>query len=134
MTDTTKIMPTHSTAPQSVIAPLLTLDITILERLQKELRGRSIDWLLDIFIQEYPRYLTTINQALSQQDSHALFQAAHKLKGSAANLGAKKMAEICVQLEAFSRIGAFPEATRLVSSLEEEGQQLLLALENFKHV
>ena len=134
MTDTIKIMPTHSTAPQSVIAPLLTLDITILERLQKELRGRSIDWLLDIFIQEYPRYLTTINQALSQQDSHALFQAAHKLKGSAANLGAKKMAEICVQLEAFSRIGAFPEATRLVSSLEEEGQQLLLALENFKHV
>ncbi|MDD2815196.1 MAG: PAS domain S-box protein [Thiotrichaceae bacterium] len=135
MIDTTNIMPTNDfTTPKLATPKLLTLDITVLERLRKELSGRSIDWLLDIFIQEYPHYLTTINQALSQQDSHALFQAAHKLKGSAANLGAKKMADICMQLEAFSRIGAFPEATRLVSSLENEGQQLLLALENFKHV
>jgi CheY-like chemotaxis protein len=134
ITDTTNTMPSDSTISDLALHPLLTLDIKVLDRLQKELRGRSIAWLLDIFIQEYPYYLTTIHQALSEQDSHALFQATHKLKGSAANLGAKKMTEICMQLEAFSRIGAFPEATRLVSSLEEEGQQLLLALENFKHV
>jgi len=128
------MMPSDITTQNITTTTLLTLDNSVLERLRKELRGRSIDWLLDIFIQEYPHYLTVIHQALSQQDSQGLFQAAHKLKGSASNLGARKMAEICVQLEAFSRIGAFPEATRLVSSLEEEGQQLLLALENFKHV
>lgn len=129
--DTPEKLPTP---PNSIITMLLTLDVHVLEKLRKELRGRSINWLLDIFIQEYPNYVSTIHQALTQRDSHALFQAAHKLKGSAANLGARQLSEICLQLEAFSRIGAFPEATRLVSSLEEEGKQLLLALENFKHV
>jgi len=68
-------------------------------------------------------------------DASALYQAAHKLKGACANLGAKKMQQYCAQLEQLGKNNDLVTAKQLVTEqLSEESAQLKLALEKFKNV
>ncbi|MDD9950210.1 MAG: Hpt domain-containing protein, partial [Zetaproteobacteria bacterium] len=55
--------------------------------------------LIDIFVCNSPNVLDNLKQAVSDGDRTMLKKLAHKLKGSCANLGAKKMRALCLELE-----------------------------------
>jgi PAS domain S-box-containing protein len=111
------------------------IDESLLDNLRQEMRGRGVNWLIDIFLSELPNYLNAITQAIELDDSEKLYMAAHKLKGSVANLGGKRLIALCIQLETLARAGALNQAKALVcTQLPEENTQLKLALERIKNV
>jgi HPt (histidine-containing phosphotransfer) domain-containing protein len=70
-----------------------------------------------------------------QEDAEAVYQAAHKLKGSTANIGGKRLINLCLQLEMLGRAQNLEQIKILVATqLQEESEHLKLALENLKHV
>jgi len=56
-------------------------------------------------------------------------RAAHSFRGSCANLGARRMAEICARLEDLGRTGSTEGSRELVRALETEYEGVRVALE-----
>jgi HPt (histidine-containing phosphotransfer) domain-containing protein len=84
--------------------------------------------LVDLFVDDVPARLESIREAMAAGDPEALLQTAHSLKGSAATLGADRMAEICRQMEVSGRAGEMPQGEGLFESLEAEFEQVKRAL------
>ncbi|MGM9473381.1 response regulator [Pseudarthrobacter sp. YS3] len=64
--------------------------------------------------------LISLRRALSDGDGDALEQAAHKLKGAAANIGAIRAAAMCGELERGAARNVESDATELLARLEDE--------------
>ncbi len=125
---------THLKTTPSSQAPLPVLDKQVLNTLQQEMRGRSIQWLIDLFLKESPNYVEAVFQSIREQNLEDLYQAAHKLKGSAASLGAKRIVQLCLTMENYSKENKLKEATTVITTqLPEEIKQLRLALEKAKN-
>jgi CheY-like chemotaxis protein len=75
--------------------------------------------IIEAFVETSSQTLEKGKQALAAQDAIALFQSAHSLKGSAANLGANRVVELCGQLEG-CRSGSLETAPALLVSIEQE--------------
>jgi two-component system sensor histidine kinase/response regulator len=83
--------------------------------------GGDLDLLKEIaalFLDEYPRELDGIRKALAAGDAHALERAAHGLKGSVANFGARAAVDSAFQLEQFGRAGKLDQAPPALAELE----------------
>lgn len=114
---------------------LAVLDEQHLDGLRRETREELFQRLVKIFLNELPNYVSKIDSALEMQDSEALYQAAHKMKGSVSSLGARRIHALCLQLENMAHAGELAAARSLVSThLTRESEQLRLALEKIKHV
>ncbi len=88
--------------------------------------------VLKLFLDEAPKRLERLRDAWQERNAPDLQRAAHSLKGSAGNIGAKRMYEICRQLDERGKANDFPGAKHLIESLaaefrsvEEEIRQLL---------
>jgi HPt (histidine-containing phosphotransfer) domain-containing protein len=55
--------------------------------------------LQEMILQEAPAMVQAVQEAVSDQDATALRGAAHSLKGSMAQLGAERVADLCYRLE-----------------------------------
>jgi HPt (histidine-containing phosphotransfer) domain-containing protein len=103
------------------------------KRKDLENRGGSIDWLIDLFIEEMPNYLADLQKAISAGDGQALYLAAHKFKGSSSNLGAVGVIAVCKQLEQLGRAGNLEQAAQLMSNeMDKEIKLLTDALKELK--
>lgn len=121
---------TNTLASKEVI-----LDEEILNVLREEMHERGINWLIDLFLRELPHYVEAMSQATELEDGEKLYMAAHKLKGSVANLGGKRLMALCSQIELLGKTSQIKEAQVLVSGkLSEEVMQLRVALEKIKNV
>jgi two-component system, sensor histidine kinase and response regulator len=117
------------------LAKLAVLDEQHLAGLRKETREELFQRLVGIFLNELPNYVSKIYHALEMHDGEALYQAAHKMKGSTSSLGARRIHALCLQLENMGRAGELAAAQSLVSThLTKESEQLRQALEKIKHV
>lgn len=59
--------------------------------------------LLDLYLDNAPAKLAAMRAALVESDTTRLKYHAHYLKGSSANLGARRVAELCDELEGACR-------------------------------
>ncbi len=110
------------------------LDENVLKSLQEEMRGKSVNWLIELFLTELPNYADALYQAAELHDLEQLYLAAHKLKGSVSNLGGKRLMALCSRLEKLSRAGETDLAQQLtITLLPTEITHIQLALENIKH-
>jgi len=83
--------------------------------------GGDLDLLKEIgalFLDEYPRALDDIHQALATGDSQLLERAAHGLKGSVANFGAHAAVDAAFQLEQLGKAGKVDPAPPALAVLE----------------
>jgi len=76
--------------------------------------------LLTLFIEHAPPKLEALRAAADSGDLTALKRAAHSLKGSSANIGARGMQQICERLEHEVTADALADARSLVAQLGEE--------------
>jgi HPt (histidine-containing phosphotransfer) domain-containing protein len=76
--------------------------------------------LIGLFVDDLPRRLEAIANGIAQADSAAIVAAAHSLKGSAANLGARPLAALCQQLEAAGKAGSLEGAELLLDAIRTE--------------
>lgn len=109
------------------------LSATKLEQMRKDMKGRSIAWLIDLFIKELPNYINELNKALQTNEGETLYLAAHKFKGSCSNLGAIGMVNLCKQLETLGRAGDLEQAAPIIThQIPQEAQHLTAALQQEK--
>ena len=104
-----------------------------LRRLQSATGPNSFNELIELFVEETPDRLAAINRALANADAKLLAQQAHALKGSAAQMGATRMRDLCEILEEQGRTGSIVAAPVLASTLKEEFGRVCEVLEKKKY-
>jgi two-component system, sensor histidine kinase and response regulator len=108
------------------------LDTGVLDKLRKALGDKRKDFiasLIDLFIADTQTRLQALGEAISSKDATALRQVAHALKGSCANVGAKRMSELCDILEDKGLANSLEGASGFAGQLEEEFGRVKQALE-----
>lgn len=76
--------------------------------------------LQEMILQEAPAMVEAVVQAVSDQDAPALRQAAHSLKGSMAQLGAERVADLSYQLEQMGAEDQLDESASALDRLRKE--------------
>jgi CheY-like chemotaxis protein len=94
--------------PQSPATP--AIDVTALRDTLDDGDNALLAEIMGLFVIE----AEASRFALAATEAQALFEAAHKLKGSAATVGARDLSARCEAVEALVRQGDFPEAHALV--------------------
>jgi len=110
---------------------LPAVDERVLQELQAMLGDNGaalVRELIDCYLEESPKLLQAMSAALSQVNSAALRQAAHTLKSSSADQGAKILAALCQELEDLGRVGILTEAAAKVVQVETEYERVKAAL------
>jgi two-component system, sensor histidine kinase and response regulator len=88
--------------------------------------------IIDLFLEDCPKQLEEIREALANNDTQSAYRAAHTLKGSAGNFDAHEVMAIVQRLEARARDGDVAAATRVFEMLECDVRSLLDALAGAK--
>ncbi|WCJ58884.1 PAS domain S-box protein [Fontisphaera persica] len=105
-----------------------------LRQLQQAGQPDPVVEMIDLFLQDLPRRLQLIGDAVHRQDAAALKNAAHSLKGSARNMGAARLAALCAELEKLGHEGQTgPVAASLWEQLQQHVLELTRTLEQTKH-
>jgi HPt (histidine-containing phosphotransfer) domain-containing protein len=85
--------------------------------------------IANLFLENLPDSVARVREAIKMADGHALERAAHSLKGSVSNFGAKRAFEAAYRLEVLGREGRLPEAEDALTGLDEELKGFRSALE-----
>jgi CheY-like chemotaxis protein/HPt (histidine-containing phosphotransfer) domain-containing protein len=93
------------------------LSTATLENLRVQMKGRGIRWLIDLYLRELPNYVNNLKQAARTQDGQQIYLAAHKFKGSCANLGLIYLTQFCLKLEQLGKQNEILEATQLIEEI-----------------
>jgi HPt (histidine-containing phosphotransfer) domain-containing protein len=97
----------------------------------EELRAEGDDLLtelFDMFLAEAPAGLQRITEAFERDDLKTAGLQAHRLRGSAAGLGAKRMQELCGSIEQAARTGHPAEARASFAKLASEYRRVMDAI------
>ena len=85
--------------------------------------------VVELYLSSTPTLLQTMREAESGRDPEKLKAAAHSFKSSSANLGALRLADACLELEALGRAGSTEGALPLLMQVEEEYRVVREALQ-----
>ena len=85
--------------------------------------------VVELYLSSTPTLLQTMREAESGGDAEKLKAAAHSFKSSSANLGALRLADVCLELETLGRAGSTEGALPLLMQVEEEYRMVREALQ-----
>jgi HPt (histidine-containing phosphotransfer) domain-containing protein len=88
-----------------------------------------LEELIDAFLHNTPDRLADLRRALIAGDAKSFEHVAHTLKGSSANMGAMRMANLSYRLELAGRNGRLVDVAEQLNQLEAEYEQVKQALE-----
>ena len=91
-----------------------------------------LDAIIDQFLQDAPRHVEAIEQAMTQGNPDALMNAAHSFKGGCGNMGAQPLAAWCLKLEEMGRHGTVAGSDVVFSKIKNEWNRLEKALQTEK--
>lgn len=115
--------------PQTEPAISQTLDRQFFSELRETL-GTAFAKMLRVFVEDLPRYLSELEAALKVGAIDQVPNIAHTIKGSASNIGARRLAEICRHLEAVARKLDITTVRMLYNSVVAESEALITMLTN----
>ncbi|MFZ2269555.1 MAG: EAL domain-containing protein [Azonexus sp.] len=95
------------------------LDATVIERL-REILGDSLGEAIRPFLEDMPRYLVDLENAIADGHADTLRQLAHVIKGAASNLGANAVASIARSMESQAEAGTLGGCAELLLQLRTE--------------
>jgi PAS domain S-box-containing protein len=117
--------PVDADRPVTPGPPVLDPDIVA------ELTSIGKDFVVSL-VEEFgaglPAQIAAIRSAATEGDAERLARSAHALRGSAANLGGARVAEVCARLEEAGVHGRLDEAPALLPMLDQEAERLLAAM------
>jgi HPt (histidine-containing phosphotransfer) domain-containing protein len=76
--------------------------------------------VLKLFLEEVPPRIARLRNAWQAGNIQEVHRAAHSLKGSAGNIGARRLFEVCRQLDDISKSGDLAPAAPFVDALGVE--------------
>jgi len=97
------------------------LNLAALDRLKSLAAGNVGDFIKEIismFLKQAAELIGEIKKAYSEKNYSEMSQHAHKLKGSALNLGATAMAELCLQIEVKGKNNEPADYSTLISEMK----------------
>jgi histidine phosphotransfer protein HptB len=100
-----------------------TVDLEVLNNLaegQGDDEPDLIVELIDLFLEDTPRRVAAMQEALANSDDRLLAREAHALKGSSSTLGATQVAESCAELELLARAASLQKFAIVLDRLEQE--------------
>lgn len=103
------------------------LDTAALAELRK-LMGTDFGMLVQTFVTDSDQRVAAIGAALTAADADELRRAAHSFKGSASNMGAARLADLCRQAEECGRDNELDSAPGIVAELTGEYAQVRLLM------
>ncbi len=122
--------PADAANQASALPPLSpTADGPLDSRLFRELQetiGEAIAEVVELFLEDTPKYIKAITEAISARETDAATRLAHTIKGSASNLGAAALASVCKELECAGTTG---DTQELLNRLHWEYQRVATALQ-----
>jgi PAS domain S-box-containing protein len=110
------------------------LDISRIEELLDMGEGAEVlvHKAVDNFVTRVPETVTGLREAVARQDAEELRALAHRLKGSALNLGASRVAQVSLALEESGREDRTEEAAPLLVELEAALGEASAALQGYR--
>jgi CheY-like chemotaxis protein len=101
--------------------PVLLIDQDAIKRLMDI--GRQTDpgflqQVLDMFSAQAPQIIQGIQSSFESGKNEALWQHAHKLKGTSLNIGARRLGELCRSIEKQGKSGEMENLGPLIQQLE----------------
>jgi CheY-like chemotaxis protein/HPt (histidine-containing phosphotransfer) domain-containing protein len=121
--------PVFPIPPQADIAVLDTKALQELREMAGEDAAEVLVEVIDSYLEDTPKLMQKVEEAVVQGDAIALQQAAHTLKSTSATLGANTLSELCRNLETIGRTGTTAEATILVPQIAVEYKSVKAALQ-----
>lgn len=108
------------------------LDREKLDRLREILGddAEGIGDLIDTFLEETPRALDQMRTGLADEEPKQVASAAHKIKGSAATIGAMTLSDLCKELEAKAREGDLAAVAERLEELEDTWEATEAAMQD----
>lgn len=103
------------------------LDVDVVEGL-RSLGADFLARLVPVFVLAAPDRLADVRAAVEAGDAAVLADAAHALRGSAANLGGLRVAAVCARLEEAALIGDLQAAPADLAQLDRELAAMLLGV------
>ena len=107
--------PVETAATPSSLAPGHPLRV-----LEAHAGPRALAEVIDVFLQTIPRRLDDLRQAHARGDADSVRALAHSLKGASAQIGARGMADLCVQVEGVVRGPGMSGLPSLLTALEAD--------------
>lgn len=99
-----------------------------LQSFQEEGEPNLIVELVDLFLEDTPKKLSSLKESLIEESPKQLERTAHALKSSTANLGASQMMNYCQELEKIGKENSTKGAGEILEKLEKEFQKVSLLL------
>jgi len=107
------------------------IDRLVLGQLGKVLTNGKPELLtrvINLYLVESPKLVLKLKQAAAASNAPDMASAAHSLKSSSANVGAKALSRHCEELETLARRGETDEARRILAKVEKEHRSVQRAL------
>ena len=109
-----------------------TLDLSVLANM-RELQQREDEpdilvGLVELFLSHASHQLATLQEAVRNGDASMVKRIAHACKGSCFQMGARRLAEICEELESVGASGDLRLAPEILEGLEKEFERVHEAL------
>jgi HPt (histidine-containing phosphotransfer) domain-containing protein len=103
-----------------------------LTELEQETDFEFVVELLDIYLNESPKLIESVEKYVHAKDMPNLTIAAHTLKGSSKNLGANALGDLCYQFEEYGRTGVLPAEPLNLEGLHAEFEVVKNSLSKYK--
>ncbi|WP_426342220.1 response regulator [Pseudoduganella sp. S-14] len=107
---------------QAIPAAINPLALDAIRALSAEQGEALLQRVLATFLQDTPRQLAALHEAVAESDPNTIRKTAHSLKSSSANVGADTLARLFRDLEQLARTGQTDGAADLIAQLEREFQ------------
>lgn len=101
----------------------LPVDTVSLQEL-RDIMGEEFSLLIDVFINDSQQRISALAAAIEACDAGEVRAIAHGFKGSALNLSALPLTELCRQLEAMGRDGQLAGAAEVFEQLVQEFERV----------
>jgi PAS domain S-box-containing protein len=85
------------------------------------------------FLEDLPRLLTALKEQLAQEDLESVWKQAHKVKGSAANVGGETLRDVAQLMEKAGKAGDLAGVAGWVPELELQAVRLKEAMQQWAH-
>jgi signal transduction histidine kinase/CheY-like chemotaxis protein len=117
-------------APPAPAAGLTAGDVFDREAVLKRVGGSTelLQEIVKLFLDECPRLLGEVHEAVARRDADRLHRAAHALKGTVANFKAPAVFDAALRLEVMGRSGQLDGSAEACRTLEGEIERLERAL------
>jgi HPt (histidine-containing phosphotransfer) domain-containing protein len=111
---------------------LQEIDLTVLDVLLALKKPGAPDprrRIIAIYLESAPQLMDSIRGAYAASDRGSLRKAAHSLKSSSYNVGAKGLGSICGELEQLAKVGPLDEEGGLMDRAETSFKAVMASME-----